>query len=85
MDSTIVDECVFHLEVGLFAGCSSLELNKGILQRLPGLPISYNVTFLDGSELREDDFKVLLFGDRIQAAHIQNVIRSYSYYDGYTV
>ena len=48
--ASIVDEDVVHLEVGVFAVAGLLELHKGVLERIPRLPVLYHLAALDRTE-----------------------------------
>ena len=59
VNTSIIDQDVVHLEIGVFAVLRLLELNEGVLQRFTRLVILDDLTADDVTEAREDHLQVL--------------------------
>mmetsp|Transcript_50335 Transcript_50335/g.113107 ORF Transcript_50335/g.113107 Transcript_50335/m.113107 type:complete len:265 (-) Transcript_50335:242-1036(-) len=63
-----------HLEVCLLAVLHVLEGDEGVLQRIPGLPVTDDLTALDWPKAREDELEVTILRHRVQLGYEEVVV-----------
>src|SRR5690606_30674360 len=72
----VVDQDILHLGIGGLARGLLLVLDESVLKTVARLPVANDLTAQDLAEAAEDEFQILVGGDRVQLAHKEDVFRS---------
>lgn len=75
VDTVIVDQHTLHLEICTLAILFAGKLDESILQTITSLFIADDFTRQNFAEAAEDEFEVLVAGDRVQLADEEDLFR----------
>jgi hypothetical protein len=74
MNAVVVDQDSLHFEIRSLTIFFRRELNEGVLQAVASLLIANHLAGENFAEAREDQFQILVLGDRIQLADKEDLL-----------